>query len=1043
MHLSIILPKFFRMHFFWKSISIFLFFSYTIAQKTIYYTNDNLNFQKAVELFDNKDYSNAYQLFEKYIQQGNKEQLLVTDAEYFKALCAYYLENKDAEQQLKSFVEKYPENTRINNALFYLADWYYKRKKYDDVLRSYEQVEIENLTKQQQAEYHFKKGYALMEKGNLNEASAEFYEIKDTDNPYYQHATYYYAHIAYQQKKYETGLENFLKLQKSTYYGVIVPYYISHIYFIQNKYEEVIKNVLQLVQDSLFYQKLPEIQRMLGESYFNLKQYEHCVEALKKANQLSGLDNQSNYILAYAYYQMKNYENASKYFEKSVGKNDSIAQSAWYHLADCYLKLNQKDKAKNAFYGASRLSFIPSIAEDALFNFAKLSYELEYSPFSETIKAFSDYIQLYSKSPRKDDALKYLINAYATTKNYEMALKSIEELSIKTPQIEQIQHRLLYNLAVKYFNDKNYPLAELYFNKAIKVVNESVFTTLSHYWLGEIYFQNKDYSNAINMWKKFQLLPFAPSLKEYEISNYNIAYAYLKRQQEKDVSEAAVFFGKFANSNSTDYLKKADASVRAGDCFFLQQNYPMAIEYYNKAIQLDKLDIDYAMYQKSLCLGLIKKLDEKIAMLKQLIQYYPKSEYKPLAILEIADTYNNDLKNNAMAIQYYQQYLTEFPNHSSSTRAMVSIGLIYYGQKEDDKAFQYFDKVVKANPKSEEAQEVLSIVKKIFENKGQIAEMERYFESIGNPLSISQVESSLYESAKDYYYNQKNCEKAKSLFEEYLQKFPDGKYNFEAHYCIAECLYNTNDSMNMAQAIEHYQTIIQHPNRFMFTEDALSKTAFYLYKTKRYEEALPLLLRYAEMTEEPSNIFQSKWLALKSAVQINNFEKVLELSNYIINNSGKANDNQIKEAKFYRAIALYEQQQYNEALKDFLGLPKWLKNSNGAKSYVYIAKIYLGQGNYKQCENTINGLLSYQYTNDNLNAEGMLVLADAYIQQKDYANAKIILETILTAKVKQEYIQQAQTRLEEVNRYLNQNENKQQDKDLFDRMFEEYQQSKQ
>lgn len=197
------------------------------------------------------------------------------------------------------------------------------------------------------------------------------------------------------------------------------------------------------------------------------------------------------------------------------------------------------------------------------------------------------------------------------------------------------------------------------------------------------------------------------------------------------------------------------------------------------------------------------------------------------------------------------------------------------------------------------------------------------------------------------------------------------------------------------------------------------------------------------MTEEPSNIFQAKWLALKSAVQINNFERVLELSNYIINNSSKANDNQIKEAKFYRAIALYEQQQYNEALKDFLGLPKWLKNSNGAKSYVYIAKIYLGQGNYKQCENTINDLLSYQYTNENINAEGMLVLADAYIQQKDYANAKIILETIVTAKVKQEYIQQAQTKLEEVNRNLNQNENKQQDKDLFDKMFEEYQQSKQ
>ncbi|RME16186.1 MAG: hypothetical protein D6799_05175, partial [Bacteroidetes bacterium] len=114
-----------------------------------------------------------------------------------------------------------------------------------------------------------------------------------------------------------------------------------------------------------------------------------------------------------------------------------------------------------------------------------------------------------------------------------------------------------------------------------------------------------------------------------------------------------------------------------------------------------------------------------------------------------------------------------------------------------------------------------------------------------------------------------------------------------------------------------------------------------------------------------------------------------------------------------------------------------------ARCYVYIAKIYLGQGNYKQCENTINELLTYQYTNDEINSQGMLVLADAYIQQNDYANAKIILETILNAKLNNENINKtAQSKLDEVNRNLNRNENTEQNKDLFDRMFEEYQKSK-
>lgn len=1013
------------------------------AQKTLYYTDENTIFKNARELYDNKDYSNAYQLFEKYLTQKNKECLLQTDAEYFKSLCAYYLENKDAEFLLKNFIEKYPENTRTNQALFYLADLYFKRKKYDEVLNIYQKIEKDDLSKQQQAEYHFKKGYALMEKNQLNEASAEFYEIKDTDNPYYNHATYYFAHIAYQQKKYETALESFLKLEKDAMYGVIVPYYITHIYFIQNKYQEVINTTHQLVKDSMFYQKLPEIQRMLGESYFNLKQYNECIEALEKSNQLSSLDNQGNYLLAYAYYQNKSYEQAGKYFEKAVGKEDSIAQSAWYHLADCYLKLNQKDKAKNAFYGASKLNFIPSITEDALFNFAKISYELEYSPFNETIKAFTDYINLYPHSPRKDEALKYLINAYATTKNYEKALQSIEEISVKTPQIEQIQQRLLFNLAVKYFNDKNYPLAELYFNKTKKISNESIFSTYAQYWLGEIYYQNKDYSNAISAWKNFQMMPYAPSMKEYEISNYNIGYAYMKRQNEGDIAEAAISFGKFANSSTNDYMKKADASIRAGDCFFIKENYPMAIEYYNKGIQLDKLEVDYALYQKALCLGLIKKFDEKISTLKTIIEQYPKSEYRSLAMFEIGATYNNDIKNNALAIQYYTKYLEEYPNNSASAKIMVALGLIYYAEKKDDKAFEYFDKVVKTNPKSEEAQEVLPVIKKIFETKGQISEMEKYFESIGNPLSVSQVESSLYESAKDYYYNQKNCEKSKELFGEYLQKFPEGKYNMEAHYCIAECMYNSIDSNDIKKAIEHYMAIIRSPYRTVYLEDALSKSAYYYYKLKNYALALELFTKYAEITQEPTNIFQAKWFALKCAYQLADYNKTLELSSYIINNNNKANDNQIKEGKYYKAIALYELQQYNEALKEFIPLPKILKNSNGANAYVYIAKIYLAQANYKQCEKTINELLSYQYTNDEINAQGMMVLADAYVQQQDYANAKIILETVINAKPKEDLMKQAQQKLDEVNNALNKNENKETNKDLFDQMFEEYQQSKQ
>jgi hypothetical protein len=52
-----------------------------------------------------------------------------------------------------------------------------------------------------------------------------------------------------------------------------VPYYITQIYFIQGKFSEVVKNAPALLNDSSKIQKESEINRMIGESYFNLKDF--------------------------------------------------------------------------------------------------------------------------------------------------------------------------------------------------------------------------------------------------------------------------------------------------------------------------------------------------------------------------------------------------------------------------------------------------------------------------------------------------------------------------------------------------------------------------------------------------------------------------------------------------------------------------------------------------------------------------------------------------------------------------------------------------
>lgn len=55
-----------------------------------------------------------------------------------------------------------------------------------------------------------------------------------------------------------------------------------------------------------------------------------------------------------------------------------MGQNAMFLLGDCYIKTNNKMQARTAFGTASRMTFDKDIQEDALFNYGKLSAELDY-----------------------------------------------------------------------------------------------------------------------------------------------------------------------------------------------------------------------------------------------------------------------------------------------------------------------------------------------------------------------------------------------------------------------------------------------------------------------------------------------------------------------------------------------------------------------------------------------------------------------------------------------------------------------------------------
>ena len=977
------------------------------AQRTAFYTDQDAMYKQALELFDKQQYASAQKEFQNY-QVVSRNPLLKSDAQYYAAACGIELFNKDSEWLMRQFIQNNPSSNKINSAYFYLGKSNFRKKKYKETIQYFEKVDTYRLDKDQLAEFRFKRGYSSLQLGQDDKARDDFYEIKDTENKYASLATYYYSHIAYKEKKYEIALQGFNRLVGNADFGSAVPYYITQIYFIQGKFDKVVKEAPLLLKDSANIQKEGEINRMIGESYFNLKDFANALTYLKKTELGSGMNPQGNYVLGYCYYKTGDYAKAAFNFGKATEAKDSLAQNAWYHMADCYIKQNEKLKAKNAFYSAYQLHYDKRITEDALFSFAKLSYELDFSPYNDAVKSFTKYLKEYPQSPRREECYNILITVYSTTKNYEQAIKSIEALGTIDPVLKATYQKLLYFKGVENFNNNDLDEAEKQFRKSLAQNSDLRLNALNHYWLGEISYIRKDYSTAIDTWKKFQVTEGAPQLPEYELSNYALGYAFFQRKDKEDYGNANISFRKFLLSkNKFDVNKVSDATIRAADCYFMNRDFMQAAEYYKTAIDLNKLDVDYALYQKALCDGLSKKYTEKISELQRIEKKFPASPYLSAALNEIAETYYNNVKDYENAIVYYERILNNYPNSSFANNCNAQLGNIYYEKKQDDKAFTYFDKFVRADSKSDAAKDILEAIKKIFEAKGDVEGMEKYFTSIGNPLSENQLEKASYAAAYDAFYTQKNCDLALPKWESYISKFPNGKYIAEAQFNMAECAFSKS---MFEKAIPGYMFVIDRP-RGIYSETALVKTTYLYYKDKKYAEALPLYLKLQEMAETPSNKMNATIGAMRCAFYLNQFETALSESNKVLT-LDKLSPQQTGEAKYIKAKSLYETNRLDDAMLEFKAMTKSAKNERGAEAYYYIAKIQLSKKEYKDVEKTVIKLVGYEYTTDDWNSKAMLLQADAYMENGEDADARVILETLIDNKPKAEFMEEARKRLQ-------------------------------
>jgi len=953
------------------------------AQKTFIYENDISYYKNAIELFDKAKYAVAQKHFLIYAEITSDRENKI-NAEYYAGVCAMELFNADAITLLNNVVTKYPENPKANLSLFQLGKYFYRNKDNKSTIKYLNQVNASNLTPDDASEYYFIKGYCLFKNGNFDESKIAFNNIKDQVGKYYDASNYYFGYVSYKQNNYDEALTHFNRINKSKTFGPLSQVYVAQIYFARKQYAEVVSFADTIKSKEI----INDVAGIVGQSNYNLGNYEKAVPFLERFNMNSpiGKNKQDIYRLGYSYFKTKQYEKAIEQFTQITDEKDSTSQFALYHLAQCYINTNQKTAARLAFYKVYQLNINAKISETALFNSAKLAYELSLQ--QDALKELAKFMNEYPESEFMDEAKSDLGNLLLSTKSYKDAIKIIE--SIKKPSIENQTafQRVCYYRAEELYLNNDYKGAEELFKKSMQYDFDKKLFALSNFWLGELDYKQNKYQDAFEHYNKFQSYAEIKETRFYFMAFYNKGYCQLKLESFVHAIDEFMKFNETAYSKNNPEMF-TDATMRVADCFFVLHQYEKAIENYSVIIDKKLNGADYALYQKSMILGVLNRPSDKIATLELIKSNYPKSQYIDDALFEIANV-NLQTEKFDEAISGFQNIIENYPRCIYIRKAMLNKGLAYYNTNRDEKALAEFKQLITNYSTSDEAKEALVVIKNIFVNKGESDAYIDFIKALPNVVvSPSYQDSITYESAFNSYKNG-DCSKASKSFGNYINRFKGGYFILKANYYKAECDYKNN---NFDSSLTNYEFVATY-NRNDFTERSTKQCAVIYFMQKNYAKAFDYYSALERIASNRDNLAIALLGQMKTGTLLNKIDTAAESSMKYLNSTITQKDGSVEaHLNIGRYFMLHNLP--DSALLHFQYVLKETRNIFAAESKYSIALIQFSKKEYVLAKKTVFDLNDNYSAYEFWNAKGFILLADIYIAQKDNFQAKATLQSVI------------------------------------------------
>lgn len=935
-------------------------------------------FRKAVEFYDRGMFERAESIFSEISASGNDVM-----AKGYEALCAVRRQAVGNRIQAERYISEYPYSSLIPQVRFYNALNLFDEQDFSAANAEFARIDMRSLKSSQIGEFIFKQAYSLFELDEYDRAEDLFSKAERMPySDYTAPSRYSLGYIEYVRKNFSSSFDWFTKAAKDPRFTVqAVPYMIECRYMMKD-YDYVIDNGGDCL-DKVTPERRRQIARFISESYLargNAAKAREFYEIFGEGD--VEMDDADLFYAGTVMYSTGDFRGAVDKFSKMTSRADSIGQIANYELAYSYIKTGNKVAAMDAFKAASSQSWNADIREDAHFNYAKLSFDLNNNP-----SVFNDYMKTYPAKQKDDIIYGYIALACLYGHDYAGAVDAYANIDLldQRQKVNYMKanylraHQLIGGggwrdavpllKAASYYSDKRDP-----------------FNQISRYWLGESYFRSGQYDQAEEVFKSLYNISALDGKPEGAMIPYDIAYCHFKKE---DYEGAAKWFDEYLTSSRP--VNGEDAASRRADCDFLRKDYASAIKGYEAAIaRFSYKDNLYPYLQAGIAYGLAGDRNGKVKVLSSVAEADPSADFYPEAMYELGRAYVA-VSDNESAISTFRKLGTSTRDNTIIARSLIELGMISRNMSDYEGALDCYKKVIELMPDTEYASDALSAIESIYQSEGRGSEFLDYADRIGaNRDKTDEEKEQMYFNAAEQVFMTENYSKAISSLKSYLERYPQGTKVAQTEYYLAECHRNLDQKET---ACDWYRKSLETEPSGICSESATLQLARLSYELEHFKEAYSCYKSLLQIARLDANIHTARVGMMQSAFKGADYPEAISCAAAL--KADKAStEAQKRQADYVCAKSYLSLGERDKAYGLFRSLSSDPSSSEGAEATYMLIQDAYDQGNYGDVQSRVHKFSAAAPNQSYWLAKAFIVLGDSFAEQENFAQAKATFESI-------------------------------------------------